>query len=246
MDVRQAQAAVAKALSHKNSMKKHTQTAILLFARTAQVDAASKLLTDVAVMHVLNKRVLKTVQKSGIDFYRFTEHEQRGTSFGSRFTNAIEDVFNLGYKQVICLGNDTPLLTPQLIKQAVRSLEMGRAVKGKSLDGGLYLMGMHRSQFHAANFEQLPWQTAALASTFNKYITNLGSDLDILKSLEDIDSTADLRQFLAGKDARVEWIRLLARTLSRKRNNHNRTITRLVQVYHKQPANKGSPFLNVA
>lgn len=221
---------------------KHTNTAILLFAQSARVDASSKSLEDVAVMHVLNNRVQDTVVKSGLDYFHFTEREQRGTSFGSRFTNAIEDVFALGYESVICLGNDTPLLTPQLITQAAQQLELGHAVEGKSLDGGLYLMALHRSQFHASTFEQLPWQSPYLATAFQHYIDLLDGTLQVLTSLRDIDSTDDLRQFLAGKDARVEWIRLLVITLSRKRNNYITSTQQVIQVFQTQPANKGSPY----
>ena len=140
-------------------IKKHSQTAILLFAQTAHVDAARKSLVDSTVMDVLNTSVLKTVHSSGIDYYHFTEKEQRGDSFESRITNSFQDVFDLGYESVICIGNDTPLLTVDLIKKASQSLENGNAVKGKSLDGGLYLIGLNRTQFNASAFENLTYRS---------------------------------------------------------------------------------------
>ncbi|GAK99088.1 glycosyltransferase [Nonlabens ulvanivorans] len=187
----------------------HSQTAILLFAQSARVDAISKALVDVAVMDVLNNHVLNTVRNSGLDYYHFTEKEQRGDSFGLRFKNSIEDVFKLGYTSVICIGNDTPLLSVDLIHKAANSLLNGNSVLGKSQDGGLYLIGLNHSQFDAENFEILPWQSDQLSNCFQQYLKEYKGQITILKTLQDIDSTADLYHFLAGKDALSLIIALL-------------------------------------
>ncbi len=227
-------------------MINNTKTAILLFAQSAQSDATCKPQLDRTVLDVLNVRVLRTVQQTGLDFFHFTEREQRGSSFGSRFTNAISDVFAMGYASVICLGNDTPLLNAQLISQATQLLQQGHVVTGKSLDGGFYLMAMNRSQFHPASFESLPWQTASLASAFSAYTAALRCSTTQLQALKDIDSMADLRQFVAGKDTRLSWIRLLVISLSRKRTTYTHTAKKIIQGFYTQPANKGSPQLLVA
>lgn len=187
----------------------HSQTAILLFAQSARVDAISKALVDVAVMDVLNNHVLKTVRNSGLDYYHFTEKEQRGDSFGSRFKNSIEDVLRLGYTSVICIGNDTPLLSVDLIHKAANSLFKGNSVLGKSQDGGLYLIGLNHSQFEAKNFENLPWQSDQLSNCFQRYLKEYKGEITILKTLQDIDSAADLYHFLSGKDTRSLIIALL-------------------------------------
>lgn len=234
------QVVVVKVLLH-NMIDRHSKTAILLFAQSARVDAISKSLVDVAVMDVLNNHVLKTVRNSGLDYYHFTEKEQRGESFGSRFKNSIEDVFKLGYTSVICIGNDTPLLSVDLIHKAANSLFKGNSVLGKSQDGGLYLIGLNRSQFQAQTFENLPWQSSQLSIFFNQYLKNFDGSVTVLKTLQDIDSTTDLYQFLAGKDARDLLIGILLNTLSRKRNNHKQSTFYNKQVFLFQPANKGSP-----
>ncbi|GAK88627.1 glycosyltransferase [Nonlabens ulvanivorans] len=224
----------------------HSQTAILLFAQSARVDAISKALVDVAVMDVLNNHVLKTVRNSGLDYYHFTEKEQRGDSFGSRFKNSIEDVLRLGYTSVICIGNDTPLLSVDLIHKAANSLFKGNSVLGKSQDGGLYLIGLNHSQFEAKNFENLPWQSDQLSNCFQRYLKEYKGEITILKTLQDIDSAADLYHFLSGKDTRSLIIALLLNTLSRKRNNHKQSTFYNKQVFLFQPANKGSPDLIAA
>ncbi|WP_211292462.1 hypothetical protein [Nonlabens arenilitoris] len=76
---------------------------------------------------------------------------------------------------------------------------------------------------------------------FNQYLKNFDGSVTVLKTLQDIDSTTDLYQFLAGKDARDLLIGILLNTLSRKRNNHKQSTFYNKQVFLFQPANKGSP-----
>lgn len=225
---------------------KKSHTAILLFAQTSAVDAAHKSMPSINVMDVLNLQALKTIKQSGFDYFHFTEKEQRGDSFATRFTNSIQDVFDLGYESVICLGNDTPLLTTNLIHKAAKNLQNDHAVKGKSHDGGLYLIGMNRAHFNAQEFENLPWQTAQLAVSFHHYMDDYDAGLVVLKTLQDIDSVEDLKRFLAGKDARIVVVQLLLMTLSRKRNSSIHKDHHRLQVLLKQPKNKGSPLLQAA
>lgn len=225
---------------------KTSHTAILLFAQTSAVDAAHKAMPSINVMDVLNQQALKTIKQSGFDYFHFTEKEQRGNSFATRFTNSIQDVFDLGYESVICLGNDTPLLTTNLIHKAARNLQNGDAVKGKSYDGGLYLIGMNRAHFNVQKFENLPWQTAQLAVSFHHYMDDYEADLVVLKTLQDVDSVEDLKRFLAGKDARIVVVQLLLMTLSRKRNYSIHKEHHHLQVLIDQPQNKGSPVPRAA
>lgn len=225
---------------------KTSHTAILLFAHTSAVDAAHKAMPSINVMDVLNQQALKTIKQSGFDYFHFTEREQHGDSFATRFTNSIQDVFDLGYESVICLGNDTPLLTTNLIHKAAKNLHNGHAVKGKSHDGGLYLIGMNRAHFNAQKFENLPWQTAQLAISFHHYMNDYDADLVVLKTLQDVDSAADLQQFLAGKKASILVVKFLFILLSRKQNNHIHKDHYYLEVVVDQPQNKGSPVLQAA
>nr|WP_240961965.1 DUF2064 domain-containing protein [Nonlabens sp. Ci31] len=215
---------------------------MLLFAQTAKADALHKQLAhNSAVMQVLNTNAMRTVKSSGIDYFHFTEQEQHGVGFGERLSNSLQDVFDKGYESVICLGNDTPLLTLSLIQDAAAALETGKAVKGKSLDGGLYLIGLHKKVFDKVSFRALPWQSSGLAVAFHEYIASQNQKLLVLESLADIDTEQDLEDFLAGKDARDSIIRMLLIALSRKRNNYKHLKESLSYVLFSKPLNKGSP-----
>ena len=191
---------------------------------------------------MLNEKVRKTVQKTGIDFFHFTEKEQRGVGFGNRISNSVQDVFDKGYASVICLGNDTPLLTVDLIRDAAKELQSGKAVKGKSFDGGLYLIGLHKDKFDFDAFKSLPWQSSQLAISFHQYIAAQNQQLTFLESLADIDSEQDLEDFLSGKDARRSIIRLLLSTLSRKQTHYQDYYQETISVSSLLPLNKGSPL----
>jgi 2-phospho-L-lactate guanylyltransferase (CobY/MobA/RfbA family) len=193
------------------------------------------------VMQVLNTRVMRTVKSTGIDYFHFTEKEQYGLNFGERLSNSIQEVFDKGYESVICLGNDTPLLTISLIQDAAAALKTGKAVKGKSLDGGLYLIGLHKNGFDEVSFQALPWQSSGLAVAFHKYIASQNQSLLVLEALADIDTEQDLEDFLAGKDARDAIIRLLLMALSRKRNNYKHLKESASYILFSKPLNKGSP-----
>lgn len=222
--------------------KIHSNTAILLFAQTAKADALHKPLAQNGVlMDVLNEKVTTTAKASGLDFYHFTEAEQRGVGFGNRFTNSVQDVFDKGYESIICLGNDTPLLTVQLVNDAALALKNGKAVSGKSYDGGLYLIGLHKDKFDFDAFNSLPWQSSQLAMSFDDYIEAQYQQITILQPLADLDTKQDLEDFLSGKDARRSIIRLILSTLSRKQTHYQYFHKQTISVISLLPLNKGSP-----
>jgi len=192
-------------------------------------------------MHLLNERVLKTVEKSGLDYFHFTEHEQSGNGFGNRFSNAIQRVFKKGYQQVICIGNDTPQLQGAHIRTAVDSLNQGIAINGPSLDGGFYLMGIHASQFDAKCFESLPWQTGKLASSYLQLLHNGNVQVGSLEHLIDLDSLGDVEQLLQGKDQRGLLVQLILSTLVHTRTIQSYRVREISSISFEIPLNKGSP-----
>lgn len=220
-------------------------TAILVFAQTAAADAAHKSIAhNSQLIEVLNDRVLKTVEKSGLDFYHYSENEQKGIGFGNRFSNAIQEVFDRGYQHVICLGNDTPQLSVDQIHDSVSCLQKGVAVNGPSLDGGFYLMGISKSQFDKEHFENLPWQTSDLASAYLRFLDASGVDFKILKHLADLDSTEDLHRLLNGSDQRSIIIQLILEALSTVQNsNHFLSERKRASGITRAVCNKGSPLI---
>lgn len=170
------------------------KTAVLVFAFSSKEEIRHKKINDAEeLFSVLSERTLTTVQKTKLPYILFTEKEQQGSTFGERFANAIEYVFNKGYNKVITIGNDTPQLTPKLLLKANNLLSQKNTVLGPSTDGGFYLMGIHKNDFDKKSFVSLPWQTPRLYQQLVKEGTPEDVSILELEYLRDIDSLNDVK-----------------------------------------------------
>ena len=172
-------------------------TAILVFANSATEEAKHKAIPEGNLLFEhFNTAILKKVKKTGVPHFLYTEKEQEGKTFGQRFSNAIQDVFNQGFEQVITIGNDTPLLTVADIHDAITALNTADSVIGPSVDGGAYLIGLKKIHFKAKLFAQLPWQTKKLRASLNATMTTKGLRIAFLKYLNDVNSYQDLKRLI--------------------------------------------------
>lgn len=103
---------------------------------------------------------MKNVQRlEGIDIYRFYDGSlessidfsstfyyvpQTGRDLGHRMSNAVNYLFEKGYKKVVLIGSDSPDLPIDYIKQAFQMFNTCELVIGPSKDGGYYLIGMSK------------------------------------------------------------------------------------------------------
>lgn len=171
-----------------------SNTAILLFANSARKDSClKKMEAGEALFEKLTDKTLRTIRATGLPFFHVSEKEQYGTSFGERFSNAIQHVFDLGYTQVITLGNDSPRLTAKHILEAQTRISQHQNVLGPATDGGMYLMGIHRLAFDKESFASLPWQNSSLYRNTKAYFETRSGSVHSLNRLNDIDSIADVK-----------------------------------------------------
>ena len=128
-------------------------TALLIFARTASEESKHKrFLASKAFFEYQNNKVLNIAKSSGLDYYWIHDRLQVGNSFEERFLNAIQNLFELGYNEVITIGNDSPELQNQHIHQALTVLKTNDMCFGPSHDGGFYLWGLKKDDFLKENF----------------------------------------------------------------------------------------------
>ncbi|WP_108866724.1 TIGR04282 family arsenosugar biosynthesis glycosyltransferase [Aquimarina aquimarini] len=182
----------------ENTLPDHQkQIAILVFANSSQEELKHKhLVHGQQLFDHLNKKTLVEVRKTGLPYAIYSEKEQHGTTFGERFANAIEDLFEKGYQKVITIGNDSPNLTASHLIDTSHKLMHNTMVVGPSIDGGIYLLGLDKSNFEKNSFVQLPWQTRLLAKFLIKKISASGTHIKLLYRLKDIDKLQDLQYFL--------------------------------------------------
>jgi glycosyltransferase A (GT-A) superfamily protein (DUF2064 family) len=173
--------------------KEHT-TAILVFANSSHHELQRKpMVNGVVLFEALNRQTLNIVRETGLPYFHFTEKQQCGNSFGERFVNALQSVFDKGYENVITIGNDTPHLKSTDLLQTQNLLESQKFVLGPSADGGFYLMGIPRSHFKAVELLRLPWRGSGLCRALLKLASVQEKEVVRLKTLFDLDTIGDLR-----------------------------------------------------
>ncbi|MGB5980626.1 MAG: DUF2064 domain-containing protein [Nonlabens sp.] len=175
-------------------------TAVMIFARSGEKDAANKNLTNTgALFDELTKHTIHTVKQTGLPYFLVDETLQEGSNFGQRYTNAIKRVFQLGFDNVITVGNDTPQLSVQHLNSAVQNLTQGDSTVGPSQDGGFYLLGLSSSAFAKATekeFLKIKWQSSQTKEDLLSLLSKNGDHPILLEVLIDIDTKTDARVIL--------------------------------------------------
>ena len=222
-----------------------SNTAILVFANSAQKEASIK--TFKASEHLfseLNRHVLATVEATGLPYFQFSEVNQVGADFGERFTNAIDSVYQLGFNQVISIGNDTPHLRAIHILDAAKQLEENDVVLGPSKDGGFYLLGLRKSHFSKQQFLKLPWQTSHLNRSISRLLLDANTTVSYLEQLADIDVLSDVKFVL---DSFKSLSRTLRKALQSYRSVESSFFKDFFGIFQQfildLQFNKGSPSL---
>ncbi|MFC7358060.1 DUF2064 domain-containing protein [Jejudonia soesokkakensis] len=219
-------------------------TAILIFANSAKQESSDKRFTNSeALFEALNKQTIAKVKRSGLPYFHFSEKEQQGASFGERYTNAIQFVYDQGFDNIITIGNDTPhLQTSQLVKTA-QALETNPIVLGPSRDGGYYLMGLHKSQFNTETFLKLPWQTSQLTQSISRLLSAKKINVVFLQVLQDIDSVSDVKVLIDSFRKFSEKINALLLSIITSEKSIVQKIYFLLPSFQKENYfNKGSPL----
>jgi len=124
----------------------------------------------------------------------FTCFPQQGKTLGKRMRNAFQQLFTDGFKNVVLIGADLPVIPLAFFRQAYEWLERGKVdvVLGPSQDGGYYLVGMKR--LVPDMFEGIKWSREdVLARTLEK-LERLKWKYELLPLWYDIDTADDLER----------------------------------------------------
>jgi glycosyltransferase A (GT-A) superfamily protein (DUF2064 family) len=183
--------------------QKNTDTAILIFSLSARREAKRKSLfgrgrkpsTD-QFFDILIGRTQRLATASGVDTFFIDEGQQYGRTFGERYANAFQQLFDQGYTKVVSIGNDTPDLTAETLQKAIDEIQRKDLVVGPSADGGVYLLGMVDRLFNKKEFLALPWLQDSLYDTLAESAYWQTGGCFSLDVLSDIDDRASLFQFV--------------------------------------------------
>jgi len=183
------------------AIKRHG-TALLVFSLSAKKEASRKHVfgkrnsdANTVFFHKIIAQTRALVAQSDIDVIWVDEHKQRGHNFATRYANAFQDLFNAGYDQVLSIGNDCPGITVGILGHAKTLLETQKIVAGPAADGGVYVFGLHKSNFDQEAFKKLPWQKATLYKTIVQEAAAAQIELSQLDVLIDLDSDREVRTY---------------------------------------------------
>lgn len=141
---------------------------------------------------------------------------QVGPEFGERLCTSIEQVFRLGYEQVLVLGNDSPQLDLHVLRRCQEEFKTASVLLGPDHRGGVYLLGVTRNNFHLLS--GICWNANSDFAQLLLKCEQQNEAVAILDARGDLDSPADLKRIL--QDARCHVVRsvrvLLHRLLDTK------------------------------
>ena len=117
--------------------------------------------------------------------------QQQGLDLGQR----MESILLRGLRQapvVLALGADAPLISVDILEEALEKLKENQAVIGPSEDGGYYLLGLTRLE--PGLLDNLPWSQTHTRQATEQRLLSHGYTLAQTSTLFDIDTPQDLER----------------------------------------------------
>jgi hypothetical protein len=112
---------------------------------------------------------------------------------GEKMKAVFEDSF-AAFSPVIMIGTDCPDVNPDILQQAVDTLNEVDCVFGPASDGGYYLIGM--KHFYPSLLKNISWSTDRVLEQSLKICTNEGIIYRLLETLTDIDEEKDWIEYI--------------------------------------------------
>ncbi len=227
------------------------QTVILIFVDDAKQEAQRKKFVGKASLDFLTQKTVTLAGETGLPVILHSRDQQQGATFGERYEHAIQTAFELGYENVISIGNDTPALSSSHLEKALTQVESGRTVIGKSYDGGFYLLGLNRHAFAKARqsnnnsvaFRDLPWQTGRVLKAVIGLLKADENKFYFLEKLHDLDHNDDVERLLKSDEVICRMILRLLKSLCLISNiNQQSSIHKSSLLVLEINGNKGSPL----
>lgn len=184
-------------------MQERASTAIVIFSRTAEEEAAVKRFHpklcrrgNTAIAKCLIGQSISIAKQTGLPVFTCFSYLQTGHTFGEKLANALESVFEKGFQKVIALGNDCPTLTVSSLLKSIGKLEAGKLILGPCADGGVYLIGIDQAVYYRQRFIALPWEKGTLQKGWSRYSKDNDVSIAWLEVKRDLDRAADLKRAL--------------------------------------------------
>ncbi|WP_166386756.1 DUF2064 domain-containing protein [Polaribacter sp. 11A2H] len=224
---------------------KHSKTAILIFSLSQEAENLRKpFLQKKDTASKLNALIKEKVSSLGVDYFHYTEKDQKGNNFGERYVNTISEIFNKGYTNVITVGNDTLSLEKKHLRTALDSVNSKKVPVGPSYDGGFYLLGLHKDQFNASEFLSLPWESSTLYKELKTLLSAKEITTATLPYLYDLDEELDISKNIAALSfLKIKALKLLQNLQVVILRACKYILQKFKEASLKLPYNKGPPLV---
>ena len=104
--------------------------------------------------------------------------------------NAFSELFNEGYKKVVCISTDVPDINSKIIVKALKLLDSKDVVIGPDNDGGIYLYATTKHYPHL--FQNKYKKGDKVIEVLKEKLNALQLNYEMLTVLIDIDTKLDL------------------------------------------------------
>lgn len=140
---------------------------------------------------------------------------QIGYHLGERLSTASTEVFNAHQGPLLIIGTDIPTLTTDHLRKAADLLSQEKdVVFGPAVDGGYYLVGMHKPQPKLFEIEASAWGGPTVLALSLKAAHRSGIGVGLLETLHDLDTPEDAKTLCSDTaSAPSDITKLLARAL---------------------------------
>ena len=167
-----------------------------LDARQA-ADMAQAFLDDVAAtcLKIPNTKTVIATYGSWPDEIRRPKNLEIWQQVGDDLGQRMGSIFTQGLKEsplVMALGADVPLISVEILEDALKKLQQNDALIGPSEDGGYYLLGFTR--FQTGLLDELPWSQAGTRQATEERLREQGYTFAQTATLFDIDTPDDLKR----------------------------------------------------
>ena len=123
---------------------------------------------------------------------------QTGEDLGDRLSMALSERFFFHRtEKIVVIGVDDPSLSRELIDHAFALLDSVEYVLGPAADGGYYLLGCRAPSFDPSVFVNIAWGTSTVLASTLERIAAMQRTVALLPRRNDIDTAADLEQYVA-------------------------------------------------
>ena len=118
---------------------------------------------------------------------------QQGEGLGERLSDALKQKWNEGFRKLVFIGTDSPVLGIEDLQAAFQALDQSEVVLGPATDGGYYLIGF--STLLPALFSGISWGTSEVFRETVQQLETNSIRWQCLRESFDLDTYEDLVNF---------------------------------------------------